>query len=181
MSIRCKYLTCEKLDLEQFKCVGYACDDMSVEREKDKTYSVTEYIDKEDPRFVSSMFPLMATAGSVGFDSIRRDEVRTLINSHLKMLLLTNPGEIISDSKFGVGLYSYLMVWWVTVIGDVFQVPIVIMGLTFLAAGTSVPDLLTSVIVAKQGHGDMAVSSSIGSNIFDICNPRCLCSRSIAI
>ena len=60
------------------------------------------------------------------------------------------------------------MVWWVTVIGDVFQVPIVIMGLTFLAAGTSVPDLLTSVIVAKQGHGDMAVSSSIGSNIFDI-------------
>ena len=51
MSIRCKYLTCEKLDLEQFKCVGYACDDMSVEREKDKTYSVTEYIDKDDPRF----------------------------------------------------------------------------------------------------------------------------------
>ena len=42
------------------------------------------------------------------------------------------------------------------------------MGLTFLAAGTSIPDLLTSVIVAKQGEGDMAVSSSIGSNIFDI-------------
>ena len=42
------------------------------------------------------------------------------------------------------------------------------MGLTFLAAGTSVPDLLSSVIVAKQGKGDMAVSSSIGSNIFDI-------------
>jgi sodium/potassium/calcium exchanger 2 len=42
------------------------------------------------------------------------------------------------------------------------------MGLTILAAGTSVPDLLSSVIVAKQGHGDMAVSSSIGSNIFDI-------------
>ena len=42
------------------------------------------------------------------------------------------------------------------------------MGYTFLAAGTSVPDLLSSVIVARQGHGDMAVSSSIGSNIFDI-------------
>ena len=42
------------------------------------------------------------------------------------------------------------------------------MGLTFLAAGTSVPDLLTSVIVARQGQGDMAVSSSIGSNIFDV-------------
>ena len=64
--------------------------------------------DRKDPRFVSSMFPLMSTEGSVGFDSIRRDEVRKLINSHLKMLLLTNPGEIISDSKFGVGIYSYL-------------------------------------------------------------------------
>merc|ERR1711935_419144 len=37
-----------------------------------------------------------------------------------------------------------------------------------LAAGTSVPDLLTSVIVARMGEGDMALSSSIGSNIFDI-------------
>ena len=43
------------------------------------------------------------------------------------------------------------------------------MGLTFLAAGTSVPDLITSVLVAKQGKGDMAVSSSVGSNIFDVC------------
>ena len=42
------------------------------------------------------------------------------------------------------------------------------MGLTFLAAGTSVPDLITSVLVAKQGKGDMAVSSSVGSNIFDV-------------
>ena len=49
------------------------------------------------------------------------------------------------------------------------QVPVFIMGITFLAAGTSVPDLLSSVVVAKQGKGDMAVSSSIGSNIFDVC------------
>merc|ERR1712110_800169 len=47
-------------------------------------------------------------------------------------------------------------------------IPDVIMGLTFIAAGTSVPDLLSSVIVAKKGYGDMAVSSSIGSNIFDV-------------
>merc|ERR1711988_1148242 len=39
---------------------------------------------------------------------------------------------------------------------------------TILAAGTSVPDLLSSVIVARQGRGDMAVSSSVGSNIFDV-------------
>ncbi|XP_013392554.1 sodium/potassium/calcium exchanger Nckx30C-like [Lingula anatina] len=42
------------------------------------------------------------------------------------------------------------------------------MGITFLAAGTSVPDLITSVIVARKGYGDMAVSSSVGSNLFDV-------------
>ncbi|KAK8783499.1 hypothetical protein V5799_010136 [Amblyomma americanum] len=44
----------------------------------------------------------------------------------------------------------------------------VVMGLTFLAAGTSIPDLITSVLVARKGFGDMAVSSSVGSNIFDV-------------
>ena len=57
------------------------------------------------------------------------------------------------------------MVWMADVIGQVAKIPIEIMGLTFLAAGTSVPDLITSVIVAKKGLGDMAVSSSIGNVI----------------
>ena len=60
------------------------------------------------------------------------------------------------------------MVWWATVLGDLVGISQAVMGLTFLAAGTSVPDLLSSVAVARMGYGDMAVSSSIGSNIFDI-------------
>ena len=65
-------------------------------------------------------------------------------------------------------VYSYLMVGCITLCGNAFGIPVEVMGLTFLAAGTSVPDLLSSVIVARKGLGDMAVSSSIGSNIFDI-------------
>ncbi len=67
-----------------------------------------------------------------------------------------------------IGIYSIFMVAWVEVVGNSLGIPIVVMGVTFLAAGTSVPDLLSSVIVARMGEGDMAVSSSIGSNIFDI-------------
>jgi len=55
-----------------------------------------------------------------------------------------------------------------TVISSTFGMGEDLMGLTVLAAGTSVPDLLTSVFVARRGRGDMAVSSSIGSNIFDV-------------
>ncbi|KAJ0001790.1 hypothetical protein NQD34_001586, partial [Periophthalmus magnuspinnatus] len=68
-----------------------------------------------------------------------------------------------------IGIFSYLMVWWAhQVSGETVGISEEIMGLTILAAGTSIPDLITSVIVARKGLGDMAVSSSVGSNIFDI-------------
>lgn len=72
------------------------------------------------------------------------------------------------ESILYIGVFSYFMVWWATTVGATVGISDEVMGYTFLAAGTSVPDLLSSVIVARQGHGDMAVSSSIGSNIFDI-------------
>ena len=42
------------------------------------------------------------------------------------------------------------------------------LGLTFVAAGTSFPDMLASLLVASKGCADMAVSNAFGSNIFDI-------------
>lgn len=52
--------------------------------------------------------------------------------------------------------------------GDTANIPDSVMGLTFLAAGTSVPEAVSSVIVTNQGHGAMGISSSISSNTFDI-------------
>ncbi|KAJ8348180.1 hypothetical protein SKAU_G00267690 [Synaphobranchus kaupii] len=71
-------------------------------------------------------------------------------------------------STLWIAAFSYLMVWMVIIISSTLGIPTYIMGITFLAAGTSVPDCMASLIVARQGMGDMAVSNSIGSNIFDI-------------
>jgi Ca2+/Na+ antiporter len=60
------------------------------------------------------------------------------------------------------------MVWWAKEISVTMEIDDEIMGLTVLAAGTSIPDLITSVLVARKGYGDMAVSSSVGSNLFDV-------------
>uniref|UniRef100_A0A7M4EW13 Solute carrier family 24 member 3 n=1 Tax=Crocodylus porosus TaxID=8502 RepID=A0A7M4EW13_CROPO len=73
-----------------------------------------------------------------------------------------------ASSTLWIAAFSYVMVWMVTIIGYTLGIPDVIMGITFLAAGTSVPDCMASLIVARQGMGDMAVSNSIGSNVFDI-------------
>lgn len=43
-----------------------------------------------------------------------------------------------------------------------------VIGLTVVALGTSLPELVTSVIAAKKGESDIAVGNVIGSNIFNI-------------
>ena len=66
-----------------------------------------------------------------------------------------------------IGL-SWVLVESAVITAHILGIPSVIIGLTVLAAGTSIPDLLSSMIVAKKGQSGMAISNGIGSNIFDI-------------
>merc|ERR1712159_146167 len=72
-------------------------------------------------------------------------------------------------SLIWITILSYFMVVLMEKIGCIWGISSFIMGITFLAAGTSIPDALGSIAVAKEGEGDMAVSNAIGSNVFDIC------------
>ncbi|XP_054713844.1 sodium/potassium/calcium exchanger 4-like [Uloborus diversus] len=67
-----------------------------------------------------------------------------------------------------MGSLSYLAVWMVTIIGYTLLIPDSVAGLTILAAGASVPDLIATIIVAKNGLGNMAISNLLGSNTFDL-------------
>jgi len=67
-----------------------------------------------------------------------------------------------------IAILSYGMVTLVERFGCILGIDEYVMGLVVVAAGTSVPDALSSVIVAREGHGDMAVSNALGSNVFDI-------------
>ena len=49
-----------------------------------------------------------------------------------------------------------------------FGVSEVIIGLTIVAIGTSMPELVTSVIAALKGQSDIAIGNIVGSNIFNI-------------
>ncbi|XP_064373406.1 sodium/potassium/calcium exchanger 5 isoform X1 [Dromaius novaehollandiae] len=67
-----------------------------------------------------------------------------------------------------ISAMTYVLVWMITIAGETLGVPESIMGLTLLAAGTSVPDTVASVLVAQKGNGDMAMSNIVGSNVFDM-------------
>lgn len=43
-----------------------------------------------------------------------------------------------------------------------------LVGLTIVAIGTSLPELITSVVAARRGSSDIAVGNVIGSNIFNV-------------
>ena len=53
-------------------------------------------------------------------------------------------------------------------IANYFDVPEDIIGLTVVAIGTSLPELVTSAVAAAKGETDIAVGNIIGSNIFNI-------------
>ncbi len=63
---------------------------------------------------------------------------------------------------------SWLLVESAVEIAHILEISETIIALTILAAGTSVPDLISSAIVSKKGRSEMAVSNAVGSNIFDI-------------
>lgn len=49
-----------------------------------------------------------------------------------------------------------------------FGVSEAVIGLTIIAIGTSLPELVTSIVAARKDHGDVALGNIIGSNIFNI-------------
>ncbi len=78
----------------------------------------------------------------------------------------TIPVFLISLSVIGYACY------WLVIAAEQFalllNIPPAIVALTILAGGSSIPEMVSSAVVSRQGRGDMAIANAIGSNIFDI-------------
>lgn len=62
---------------------------------------------------------------------------------------------------------SRLLVWGAVTIAQGLGVSDLIIGLTIIAVGTSLPELASSVIAARKGEHDMALGNILGSNLFN--------------
>lgn len=65
-------------------------------------------------------------------------------------------------------LGSRLFVEGATAVAKSWGVSDAVIGLTVVAAGTSLPELATSVVAAFRKHADIAIGNVVGSNIFNI-------------
>ncbi|TWT91253.1 calcium/sodium antiporter [Stieleria varia] len=71
----------------------------------------------------------------------------------------------------GLGLLVWgaqLLVESATTIARSLGVSDIVIGLTIVAAGTSLPELATSVVAAFKGQRDIAVGNVVGSNVFNL-------------
>lgn len=62
---------------------------------------------------------------------------------------------------------SRILVWGAVEIAQLFGVSDIIIGLTIVAIGTSLPELASSVIAARKGEHDIALGNILGSNLFN--------------
>jgi cation:H+ antiporter len=63
---------------------------------------------------------------------------------------------------------SRILVWGAVSIAQALGVSDLIIGLTIVALGTSLPELAASVIAARKGEHDIAIGNIVGSNMFNL-------------
>lgn len=68
----------------------------------------------------------------------------------------------------GIVLGSNFVVDSASSIATILGVPAKMIALTIVALGTSLPELVTSVVATKKGEADIAIGNVVGSNIFNI-------------
>lgn len=95
-------------------------------------------------------------------NKVDNDEDNTIKYGILKSIIFTVLGilSIVFGSNFVVDSASY--------IASSLGVSERIIGLTIVAIGTSLPELVTSIVATKKGEYDIAIGNVVGSNIFNI-------------
>ncbi len=76
------------------------------------------------------------------------------------LMIIIGGALVVKGSDFAVGGATY--------IANFFGMSTRVIGLTIVAFGTSLPELVTSVTAARKGHTGIAIGNIIGSNVFNI-------------
>jgi len=106
------------------------------------------------------MFQQSSESGEAVIDEDEAAEIENTPTSKAVFWLITGLIVLMASSK--------ALVWGATGVAEAFGVSDLIIGLTIVAIGTSLPELAASVASALKGHHDIAIGNVIGSNIFNL-------------
>lgn len=109
--------------------------------------------------------------------SVNKDKQRSRVDDPLEQEVLNEMPEDVSESKawmlfvaglIGLLLSSRLLVWAAVNIAESFGVSDLVIGLTIVALGTSLPELAASISSVLKKEDDLAVGNIIGSNMYNL-------------
>lgn len=94
------------------------------------------------------------------------DDVIVESTNHVEQTMARGLGSLLIGLVLLV-LSSRAIVWGAIELATLWGVSELIIGLTIVAVGTSLPELVSSISAARKGEHDMALGNIIGSNIFN--------------
>ena len=110
--------------------------------------------------FMYYLIELALTARKEGKDQEDEEEIKSyplpksILLSIIGIVGIVIGGDLVVDSASNIAL-----AWGMSQS---------LVGLTIVAVGTSLPELVTSIVAARKGESDIALGNVIGSNIFNI-------------
>lgn len=124
----------------------------------------------------------MARRKNNGTTSHNKEENKIQKVEELKNIEINKEGEEVGEEQvkiikalamvfvglIGIVFGSDLVVKSASTIASIFNVSQRLISLTIVALGTSLPELVTSVMATKKGEYDIAIGNIVGSNIFNI-------------
>ncbi|MDY6216739.1 calcium/sodium antiporter [Actinobacillus porcinus] len=100
----------------------------------------------------------------------KEDSLTTDVKEELQEQAYMSLGKALLLVVIGLALLmvsSQLLVWGAVEVAHYFGVSDLIIGLTIVAVGTSLPELASSIMAARKNEVDLAVGNIIGSNLFN--------------
>jgi len=108
--------------------------------------------------FIGTMIRMALKAGKEGgqpqSEEIEAAEAQKVMSMPKSLLFIVIGGDVVVDSASNIALKIGMSQ--------------TLVGLTIVSIGTSLPELVTSVVAARKNEVDMALGNAIGSNIFNI-------------
>lgn len=132
----------------------------------DKIFGLAENIFTRQDGVVLLLFFCIFIYYLIGM--VRKKDINEEENKDEKPVKLVKALLMIVIGLFGIVLGSDFVVKGASEIAAIFGVSQRIISLTIVALGTSLPELVTSVIATKKGEYDIAIGNIVGSNIFNI-------------
>jgi len=95
-------------------------------------------------------------------------ETRDFVSLPDKPLSKIKPFTYLAIGLTGLLSGAYIVVNSAIVLARHFGISELVIGLTIVAIGTSLPELVASLIASRRGEGDISIGNVIGSNLFNI-------------